>query len=49
MFVVLCMSMYACFLPLAAFAWAQERQQQMRFSLAQLEKAPYGNILFAGG
>lgn len=26
----------------------QERQQQMGFSLAQLDKAPYGNVLFAG-
>lgn len=27
----------------------QERQQQMGFSLTQLSKAPYGNVLFAGG
>jgi hypothetical protein len=32
----------------AAGVVLQARQQQMAFSFAQLDKAPYGNVLFAG-
>lgn len=35
--------------PIPPHQWySKERQQQMAFSLSQLDKSPYGNVLFAG-